>query len=724
MVVLFAVTLFTSSALMFLVQPMIAKMLLPLLGGSPAVWNTCMVFFQSILLAGYLYAHLTSRYFSHKHQIVLHASLVVVSLLSVPILITTDVVPPSDRSPVWWLLGLLALTAGLPLFTISSTSPLFQRWFAATMERNPYPLYAAGNVGSILALVAYPGMFEPALTLRYQSVIWAVGYVGFTVLTAACAVHVWRAERAQPVRLQTAADRTPRPTFITQARWVLLAFIPSSLMLGVTTFLTTDIAAVPLLWVLPLSVYLLTFVLVFAHRTLVPHGLMVRLLAVFVLPVVTLTVFDSRLPGGGQLLLHLLTFFLAAMVCHGELARTRPDSDHLTIFYLCLAIGGVLGGILNAILAPMLFRSIVEYPLMIVLVCLMRPALRALKPSPRWLDVGAPIALGVFALGMMRLFNGADSKGLFALVVVFIVPAVTCFSFRDRPLRFAAGVAALILASTTYLGAHQAVLYRGRSFFSAHRIVMDEHHRFRLFVHGGIVHGSQSVDAQQRREATAYFHRTGPIGQVFDATTASPKRRVGVVGLGIGSLAAYGREGESWTFYEIDPAVAELAKDVRYFTYLADSPARTEIVLGDARLSLQRAAEGEFDLLILDAFSSDAVPVHLLTREALALYLSKLAPGGMLAFNISNRYVELKPLLGDLAGNAGLVALEQADLRVKPDQIDRGKYASRWLIMARQASTFGELNLDTRWRVVTSRSRPVIWTDDFSNLLSVFKWLG
>ncbi|MGH9145114.1 MAG: spermidine synthase, partial [Vicinamibacterales bacterium] len=569
-----------------------------------------------------------------------------------------------------------------------------------------------------------PGMLEPALTLRHQSVLWAVGYIGFTVLTAACAARVWRAERTLPGSSVAAADPMPPPALLTQARWVLLAFIPSSMMLGVTTFLTTDIAAVPLLWVLPLSVYLLTFVLVFAHRTFVPHALMVRLLAIFVLPLITLTVFDSRLPGGGQLALHLLTFFLAAMVCHGELARTRPGSDHLTVFYLCLAVGGVLGGILNAILAPLLFRSIVEYPLMIVLVCLMRPTLRALKPSPRWLDLGAPVVLGLVTLGMMRLFNGADSKNIFALIAVFIVPALTCFSFRHRPVRFAAGVAALILASTAYLSAHQAVLYRGRSFFSAHRIVMDEHQQFRLFVHGGIVHGSQSVDTERRREATAYFHRTGPIGQVFEATTATPGRRVGVVGLGIGSLAAYGRPGENWTFYEIDPAVAEVAKDSRYFTYLTDSPARTEIVLGDARLSLRRAANGEFDLLILDAFSSDAVPVHLLTREALDLYLSKLAPGGILAFNISNRYVELKPLLGDLAGNVGLVALAQDDLRLKPEQIEHGKYASRWLIMARDASRFGGVNLDARWRVVTSRSRPVIWTDDFSNLLSVFKWLG
>ena len=724
MVILFAITLFTSSALMFLVQPMIAKMLLPLLGGSPAVWNTCMVFFQAILLAGYLYAHLASRYFSRKHQVLLHAALITVSLATVPILITTDVVPPSGGSPVWWLLGFLTLMAGVPLFAISSTSPLFQRWFATTTDHNPYPLYAAGNVGSILALMAYPSLLEPAFTLKNQSIVWAVGYVGFAVLTVACATWVWLAARVTPEPSMASPEKTPRPAPLTQARWILLAFIPSSMMLGVTTFLTTDIAAVPLLWVLPLSVYLLTFVLVFAHRVIVPHALMVRLLAIFVLPLVTLTVFDSRLPGGGQLVLHLVTFFIAAMVCHGELARTRPASDQLTIFYLCLAVGGVLGGILNAILAPLLFRSIIEYPLMMVLVCLMRPAMRAVKPSPRWLDLGAPITLGLVTLGMMRLFQGADSKGVIALLLVFIFPAVVCFSFRHRPIRFAAGVAALILASTAYLGAHQAVLYRGRSFFSTHRIVMDEAQRFRLFVHGGIVHGLQRIDHRARLEAAAYFHPTGPIGQVFNSSATTPRRRVGVIGLGVGTLAAYSQAGEEWTFYEIDPAVVEIARDARYFSYLKDSPAQLNVVLGDARLSLKAATDQTYDLLILDAFSSDSIPVHLLTREALQLYMSKLGPTGIMAFHISNRYVDLEPLLGDLAGSLGVTCLAQNDLTVPLSQLENGKYASRWVVMAPRVSELDPLRSDSRWRAIVPRSAPVIWTDDFSNLLSVFKWLG
>jgi len=725
MALLFAATLFTSSGLLFLVQPMIAKMILPLLGGSPAVWNTCMVFFQAILLGGYLYAHWTSRFFTRKRQVMVHLGLIALSLASLPIIVMPEVVPPASGSPVWWLLGLLAATAGVPLFAISSSSPLFQRWFAATTDVDPYPLYAAGNVGSILALIFYPGLFEPSLTLKRQSSVWAVGYIVFTILTLACAAAVWRTcGRSAPVAPAALDEPAEPPSFMTQAKWVVLALIPSSLMLGVTTFLTTDIAAVPLLWVLPLSLYLLTFVLVFAQRPLVSHGLMVRLLPIFVLPLVSLTVFGTDLSAITQMALHLSTFFIASMVCHGELVRTRPSSDHLTSFYLCLAVGGVLGGILNAILAPVVFPSIIEYPLMIVLVCLMRPALKALKPARIWADLGGPVALGAATLGMMFAFNGADSKSPIALLLVFMVPAVACFSFRHRPLRFAFGVAALILASTVYMSAREPVIYRGRSFFSVHRIAIDESKRFRLFVHGGIVHGSQSVDPARRREATAYFHRTGPIGQLFDATVSMPKRRIAVVGLGIGSLAAYSQAGQEWTFYEIDPAVAQVARDARYFTYLNDSPARLRIVLGDARLSLRQAADREYDLLILDAFSSDAVPVHLLTREALRLYVAKLAPNGIVAFNISNRYVELEPLLGDLAADARLVCLEQDDLRIRMDQVARGKYGSRWLVMAHQRSDLGPLNNDPRWHVVVPRTQPIVWTDDFSNLLSVFKWRG
>lgn len=736
MLAVFAATLFTSSALLFSVEPMIAKMILPLLGGTPAVWNTCMVFYQLVLLAGYLYAHLIARLLSRRRQIMLHAAVVALSVISLPIILATVDPPPTSTSPIPWLIGVLVRTAGAPLFVISSTAPLFQRWFAAVSDRNPYPLYAASNAGSILALIGYPGFLERTLTLNRQSALWSVGYAAFIVLAVICTARLWR-RPDRDAAASRSADTTPPPSRTTKARWIVLAVVPSSLMLGVTTFLTTDIAAAPFLWILPLGLYLLTFVLVFAARPIVAHERMVRLLPLFVLPLVSLSIFDTQLPPIVQIALHLTMFFLASMVCHGELARNKPHSDHLTTFYLCLAVGGVIGGIFNAIVAPLVFNTVVEYPLMIVLACMMRPTRHA--GASLLADLAAATLLGAATLAVMFAFKGGESKSAIALLAVFVVPAAVCFSFRRRPRRFALGVAALIVASSLYMSAFERVVYRGRSFFSVHRVTLDPRSDFRLLVHGGIVHGAQSLHPERKGEATTYFHRAGPMGQLFDALAAkahedapsasgrdalSASRRVGVVGLGIGTLAAYSRPGEQWTFFEIDPAVADVARDARYFTFLRDARAPIEIVLGDARLSLARVPDGHFDLLVLDAFSSDAIPVHLLTREAFRLYVGKLSPNGVLAFHISNRYVELKPLLGDVAASAGLVALGQDDLRVTPDEMASGKFPSRWLVMARRRSDLGCLASDPRWQVVTPRSTPIVWSDDFSNLLSVFKWRG
>jgi spermidine synthase len=720
---LFSATLFTSSALLFIVEPMIAKMILPLLGGTPAVWNTCMVFYQLALLGGYLYAHVLSQRFTRSQQIAIHISILASSILTLPILLTSAGAPPVSTSPIPWLLGTLARTAGIPLFVVSSTSPLLQRWFASDSRRNPYPLYAAGNAGSLLALALYPALVEPALTLKRQSVAWAIAYTIFMGLTIACAAYT---RRARATAADPEGDReatpAPSPSPAMRTKWIALAAVPSSLMLGVTTFLTTDIAAVPLLWILPLGLYLATFVLVFAERQVVSHQRMARLLSLLVIPTITLVTLDRGLPPAAQIAFHLATFFVASMVCHGELARHKPPTEHLTLFYLCLAAGGVLGGIFNAIVAPLVFNSIVEYPLMIILACALGRMSIGDGQRTRWSDLAAPLALGAGTLAMMLLFEGGTSNPMLGLPLVFFVPGVVLFTFRQRPVRFALGVAAMIVAGTTYMSAHERVIQRGRSFFGAHRITRDPANRYRLFVNGGIVHGAQSTAPAERREPTTYYHRSGPIGQVFAGLAPAERRSVGVVGLGVGTLAAYSRPNEHWTFYEIDPTVVEVARDRRYFTFLDDSPASIDIVLGDARLSLARAEDRRFDLLVLDAFSSDAIPVHLLTREALALYLSKLLPTGVVAFHISNRYVDLKPLLAGLASSFGLVCLAQDDLRLAPT--DKAPLASRWLLMAHRRADFGPLSADSRWETVDPRSQQVVWSDEFSNLLSVFRWRG
>lgn len=737
MVALFSVTLFLSSSLLFLIQPMIAKTVLPMLGGAPAVWNTCVVFFQTTLLAGYLYVHGSTRWLRPRQQGLVHLTLLAVSLFTVPIVLVSGGDPPTTGTPIAWLLRVLILTVGIPFFVVSTSGPLLQRWFARTdhpSAGDPYFLSVAGNVGSIMALVAYPALLEPSLRLADQSSLWTAGYGAWVALTVACCWQVYRTSSRQGAPAACAnseigpdAGEPGRPTWKHRLRWIALAFVPSSLLLGVTTYLTTDVAAVPLFWIIPLVIYLLTFALVFARRVVLPHALMVRTLPLAVLPLATLVIFDSRLPAAFQSPAHLVTFFLAGMVCHGELARSRPDGGHLTGFYLCMSLGGVLGGLFNALVAPLVFTTVLEYPLALVLACAVRPRLeRGVDTlAARQLDLALPAAFGLVVLGMMFGFEGADSKAPLALVCVYIVPAVLCFSFRRRPIRFALSLGALMLAGGAYRDAHNDVAYRSRSFFGVHRVLHEAERNTRFLVHGGIIHGGQSLDPARRREPLAYFHPTGPIGQAFDTFRGSAaKPRVAVIGLGVGTLAAYSQPGQAWTFYEIDPAIASLAADRRYFTYLADSPAQMRIVLGDARISLMKEPPRSFDLLIVDAFSSDAIPVHLATREALKLYWQKLDARGVLAFHISNRYIDFAPLLGDLARDAGLVCLVQDDLQLDTAALAAAKTASRWAIMARSADDLGALAHDTRWQPVRRRPTSIVWTDDFSNPLGLFRWFG
>ena len=731
MVVVFAVTLFLSSSLLFIVQPMIAKMVLPLLGGTPAVWNTCMVFFQTMLLAGYLYAHASTRWLKFQQQAILHIVLLAASFLALPIVVAThNSEPPSTGTPIAWLLRVLLVTVGIPFFLVSSSGPLLQRWFTRTdhvRARDPYFLSVAGNVGSIFALLAYPAIVEPSLKLAEQSSLWAGGYVMLGLLTAACFYFAYRqSDTACPAEARATHASDGAPRWRTRMHWIVLSFVPSSLLLGVTTFLTTDVAAVPLLWIVPLVVYLLTFVLVFARRELVSHTRMVRMLPLWVLPLAWLIAFGTNLPVTFQAPIHLLTFFFAAMVCHGELARRRPDGRYVTEFYLSMSVGGVLGGLFNALIAPLLFTTVLEYPLVLVLACALRPARADTSETPlaRRLDFALPVIVGGFALCMMFLLNVSESKAPHTLLLAFIVPAVLCFSFSSRPLRFALTVGSIMIAAGTYARAQEAVTHRGRSFFGVHRVFENPEENVRFLVHGGIIHGAQFLDPSQRREPTLYYHKKGPIAQILTALHPRPERnKIGVIGLGIGALAAYGQAGQEWTFFEIDPTIAELANDPRQFTYLSDSPARTRIVLGDARMSLAKEPEQAFDIFIIDAFSSDAIPVHLLTREALQLYIDKLAPGGVIAFHISNNFLRLAPVVASLARDAGLVCLERYDV---PDpSVPLGKATrTEWAVVARSVEALGPLAHDVRWRPVPAQSASITWTDDFSNPLSVVRWLG
>jgi len=742
LLIVFTISMFVSAALLFLVEPMLAKMALPMLGGSPAVWNTCLVFFQAVLLAGYLYSYAATRWLKRRTQIAVHLALALTPFAVLPLHIPLGWEAPSESNPVLWILAMLSVAVGLPFFVLSASTPLLQRWFSQSGHKtasDPYFLYAASNAGSLVGLLGYPLLLEPTLRLSAQSSLWSYGYALFLVLTVACAALVWRVQPAfAAVASEVSRETDPVPIWRRRLRWIALAFIPSSLMLGVTTALTTDVPAIPLFWVLPLAFYLLSFVLVFAKRPPLSHEWIVQRLPFLILAALIPTVCKIDLPLFALIVLYLFTLFAVAMVCHGELARSRPSVSHLTEFYLWISFGGVLGGIFNALVAPVLFSTVVEFPLVLVLAALARPSIN-LPPQPQaqtakekrndWL---LPVALGLFMAGaLIAMAHAGLALAHSFVVLIFGASMLWCLSFGKRPLRFAAGLVALLAASTLYTPILGQVLHAQRNFFGVLRVTDSPDGKYHYLVHGGTLHGAQSLDPARSREPLTYYTASGPAAAILGSMQAKTlysasgnlrKPTWAVVGLGAGSLACYLQPGESLTYYEINPAVKTIALDPRYFTFLRQCAPAAQIVLGDARLKLRDAADGGYDLIVLDAFSGDMIPMHLLTREALALYQQKLAPGGIIAFHISNLYLKLEPTLGALAQDAGLVCLVETDNPITQAQKDAGKLPSQWLVMARRQADLGTLTMDPRWKPANVQPGTQPWTDDYSNLLKIIKW--
>lgn len=731
MLILYGITIFVSASLLFLVQPMFAKMALPLLGGTPAVWNTCMVFFQAMLLLGYLYAHATSRLLGVRRQAILHTLVLLLPALALPIAIASGAKPPAEDNPVGWLLGLLTVSVGLPFFVLSTTNPLLQQWFAKTGHRaakDPYFLYAASNVGSMLALLAYPFILEPALPLPIQSLTWSVGYGVFAALAVCCAVGLWTSgHRGPPVAVPAAnAPTSDNLTFRRRARWIALSLVPSSLMLGVTTYLTSDVASVPLFWILPLSIYLLTFILVFAGRPPIRHEWMLAAVPWIVLPV-ALCRFSVDI-GPALMILVPVMFFVLCMVCHGELARDRPSTRHLTEFYLWMSAGGVLGGAFNALLAPLVFTTVAEYPIAIVAALALWPGRKPQAPGlgPRVLDFVLPGVLLAMLIALSTVFTPSSSSETLMKVFVLAVPALICFSFKERPMRFGLGIGAVLFVAQAQTALHHRQLYAERSFFGIHRVLADRDGTFHLLQHGTTYHGQQLLDPSERCVPRMYYHPDGPIAEILRSAANDPRvQRVGLVGLGTGALASFCQPRQHFTFYEIDPSVRRIAETPELFSYLSECAQGTvDIVMGDGRLRLAEAPAASFQLLVLDAFSSDSIPIHLLTEEAFRVYLDKLADGGILMFHISNRYLDLEPVLAALADRIGLVCLVRTDQQQLPEAqaIRQGRVNSKVAVFARRPEDLGDLAGNADWTLAEPRSGVEAWTDSYSNIMGILKW--
>jgi hypothetical protein len=726
---LFASTMFLSGFLLFLVEPMTAKMVLPILGGVPMVWNSCVVFFQVVMLAGYAYAFLASRSLTIRQQVLVHACVLAAPTVALPFMIESGLVTPPPGNPLPWLMWLLTLRIGLPFFALATSASVFQHWLSRTdhpAAGDPYFLYSASNHGCLTALAAYPVIIEPLLTLREQTRFWALGYVALVALAGGCGIVAWRRatkDATDPATVAAQATRSARAavTASRRIRWITLAFVPSSLMLAVTSYLSTDIAAVPLLWIVPLAIYLTTFALAFGRRSQAAFAASTRAVPLLVVPLVLFMLAGVREPLALLVLLHLGGFGAIALYCHGKLARDRPDAWHLTEFYVWVSVGGMAGGLLSTLVAPVIFRTIGEYPLVLMLGCLLFRAPGNAVGAPRSviLDVALPMTAGGLAAAVL-IAARTGQLPLSMQIAGLSIPALLAFTQRRSPGRFGLSLALMLASGLAFSNSGGRVLYEARTFFGVYRVTEDPTGRYHGLAHGTTLHGMQALAPERRAEALTYYHATGPFGQAWRALPgAAGGRAIGVIGLGVGTLATYATPAQRWTFFEIDPAIERIARDRSYFTFMDACGDRCRVVIGDARLSLGRVAPRSYDLLVLDAFSSDAIPIHLMTREALELYLSRLGDGGALLLHVSNRHLSLAPVVARLAESEGLIALQQVEV-VGPTA-PPGKSSSHWIAMARTRADLGALAADDRWRPLAASDGTPLWTDDFSNILSVLR---
>lgn len=796
MVIFFTLTVFLSACLLFSVQPMVAKTLLPVFGGGSSVWTTCMLFYQTLLLLGYLYAHILMTRLGRRTQMIVH-SIVLMGALSAGILFDTPTAPPNASTfPVPWLILQLLLVSGLPFFAISSAGPLIQGWFARTghhRANDPYFLYAASNAGSLIGLLAYPLVFEPNLGAIAQRELWLVGLGVFMVLAIYAASRTKRHEKltAKELKRKRKAEQrlstrdqeleargpmvTPSPEsdeHATHARapinwrrrlyWIYLAFVPSSILLGVTTYMTTDVVSLPLLWVLPLALYLVTMIIAFGAHVERAVRDFKRPMVILIIGAMILMMANELNAEGPMVLIvivELLLLFIVGIVCHGLLALDRPAATHLTEFYLLMSVGGALGGLFNGIIAPLFFTTNLEYPIALVLAVAVLPwskdlgslSVRKARKIKLARRIAFPLGSLLYVL-LMGFYGESIANGIHLLLtgeeigivpvnmtlvmlISSVPPLLVYLSWKDG-LASALTLLVPMVAIQYNAISDSKTIYRARTFYGIHEVTRqlvldaarDRIVNIHVIHHGTTIHGIQYLEPDLELEPLGYYHYKGPCGMIMNTIKQMRPEgaRIGIMGLGSGAIAAHGRAQDSITFFEIDPEVERIARDPKLFSFLQKAPAQIEVRLGDGRKLIEDSqAQGEpkFDLIHADAFSSDSIPTHLLTVEAIQLYFDRLTDDGMVVLHISNRYLDLMPLVFELAVRTTPFApLVASDFKI-PEEERMYRFASDWVVLTRNKDTALRL-LDAGMEsfVIEEKDRIRVWTDDYSNIISLIKW--
>jgi len=666
----FAIAILISAFLVFQVQPVVSKTILPWFGGSPGVWTTCMLFFQVVLFAGYTYAHITTKMLLPKHQGLLHFALILVALFFLPISLGTDWKPSGAENPTVWILLILAANVGLPYFLLCSTGPLLQAWFAAAIpDRSPYRLYALSNVGSLVALLSYPFIVEPSLTTRSQGTAWSLVFCGFAAVGAYLSVRHAKSERVpNPISF----DACPSPTKgCHRIAWLLLPAFASVMLLTTTNHVCQDLAVIPLLWVAPLSLYLLTFIICFDRESWYVRGLWSLGSAVLLVAISYARFSDVEWAMPIELTVFFAMMFFVCMVCHGELVRLKPAARELTAFYLMSSAGGALGGITVALLCPWVFNSHIELHIVLVTATAISSAVFLLDAKDKWLG-DTPPRRCIGAMGYLSIF--------------------------------------LFVGASQFGKATPQVIASVRNFYGVLKI--EETDEGKKLVHGQIIHGFQFSGEDRKRRPTMYYNWHSGVGLTLKHFRNGEPKRVGLVGLGCGTLAAYGRPGDYYRFYEINPDVAIIAEE--HFSFLADCEARHNVILGDARVSMEREPDQDFDVLVLDAFSGDAIPTHLLTKEAFAIYQRHVMSDGVIAVHVSNRHLDLKPVVERLAREFGL-----SSVRIVTDRHTLHIAPSHWILVSANRQFLESAEIREHAKPAAHDIEFPLWTDQYNNVVQL-----